>query len=321
MKRLLSWVLLATLSLAAASICRAEGEFKPLVGVVLSSVNNMTNKVGTLAQGNPAVTGGINAMKMAASAMGIDTAAPCGAFVTTDKDGQAVSCTFLPISKVEAYVAVLKKAPIVESLDLDEGVYAGKNKDGSEFFVQQKGKWVYRADNREVLSNVPADPVKLFGNLPTKFDVAEKIFPANVTVDVCHKWLDRLQQQLKARQEGMPEGADAQMAMLFMAAKLALPAWVATVNQAEDAFLGLLIDQSSNRVRLDVEIKAANGTALADRFALWQQGKTKFGGFVMPEAAVSANWQRGMADDEVAGIKNAMAGVRASFLPGFDRHR
>ena len=30
----------------------------------------------------------------------------------------------------------------------------------------------------------------------------------------------------------------------------------------------------------------------------------------MPEAAVSANWQRGMADNEVAGIKNAMAGVR-----------
>ena len=84
-------------------------EFKPLVGAVLSSVNNMTNKVGTLAQGNPAVSGGINAMKMAASAMGIDTAAPCGAFVTTDKDGQAVSCTFLPISKVEAYVAVLEE--------------------------------------------------------------------------------------------------------------------------------------------------------------------------------------------------------------------
>ena len=119
-----------------------------------------------------------------------------------------------------------------------------------------------------MLSNVPADPVKLFGNLPTNNSTRpKKIFPANVTVDVCHKWLDRLQQQLKARQEGMPEGADAQMAMLFMAAKLALPAWVATVNQAEDAFLGLLIDQSSNRVRLDVEIKAANGTALADRFA------------------------------------------------------
>ena len=255
MKRFVSWVLAVAVSLAAASNCRADlpGDFKPLAAVVLSSVDNLANKLGNLAlaSSNPAMPRAIDSMKMGASAFGIDLAAPCGAFVAADKEGQPIFCAFLPIGNVGAYVAFLEKLPTVDSLELDDGVYAGKIKDGPEFFVQQKGKWVYTANNREVLANVPADPAKLLGDLPKRFDLAVKLFPANVTAEVCQKALDRFQEQFKAAQEAMPEQMVAQAAQRFKEAKLALPGMVAKINEAEDAFAGLLIDPGSNRVRLE----------------------------------------------------------------------
>jgi hypothetical protein len=308
-------------SLAAASACRADGEFKPVAAVVFASIDNWVNKANATGQlsNNQAASQAIDRLRSIASTLGLDPSLPtAGAFVVADKGGQATFCAFVPIKNIEACIAFLKKLPTIESVDLDEGIYEVRNKDGSGFYLQPKGKWIYRANSRETLANVPADPLTLLGELPKRFDAAVKLFSQNVSVEFCRKLVDRCQEQFKPGQEGASEEIPAWVAGLFTIAKWELPRFVAKVNEAEEAIAGLVIDPVANKVRVDIEIKAGNGTALADRFALWQPAQTKFGGFLMPEAALCANWTGSIADDDVAAFKTWLAEMRGKFTAGLE---
>ena len=178
MKRFVSWTLSAAVLLAAASACRADEEFKPLVAVFASGLENVGNKVSTVCQSAASpFRDGSRGQSGRCILCGQNMTAPCGEFVVGDKEGQAAFCVFFPISNVEGYVAYTEKSPNIDSLELNEGVYEGRSEGRRRVLragEREMGLWAGQPRHARQRT---ADPLKLLDDLPKRFDVGVKIFP------------------------------------------------------------------------------------------------------------------------------------------------
>ena len=167
-------------------------------------------------------------------------------------------------------------------------------------YAQQKGKWAVIADNKEHLSAAPADPLKLLGEMPKNYDLAVRLSAKNAPPQYREQVLTMLRAGVEMGMVQQPNESDDEYAMRVHATKQSLQRITDFVNDLEDVMLGWNVDPSASTTHLDFELTAQSGTKLADQFAQMKPAKTDFAGFLMPEAALSANWAGTLSDADVA---------------------
>ena len=314
MKRFLSWTLSAAVLLAAASVTRADEEFKPVAAVVVTGLENVGNKIGALCQlANAPVPRWFEAHKTDGLSSGADLNAPSGVFVVGDKEGQATPCAFFPISNVEGYVAYIKKARIPSpSSSTKESTRAGQRRASissssrkANGFIGQVAARCWPCAGRSVEVARRSSQSLRRGGEAVSQEHHQGLLPKIARSRTAAN------QGETGRDAGGSAGRNGEILRDEQTgtrgAELLLPALVAKINEAESAIAGVSADPGAGRVRLDVEIVASNGTPLADRFALVKPGPTSFAGFLLPEAALGANWTRSLGDDEVLQAKGLLA--------------
>ncbi len=318
MRKLLLSILAAAVMLGAVVCTPAQAEMKPFLTVSFAGYDKLMTSIGVFGRlgGNPDMGKGLEFMlqmmggPLAGKALSsIDKTQPWGMVMLTDGQ-QTGSYGFIPVSDLKQLVeTVQKSSPMGQGIKLNNDVYEIESS-GQTVYAQQKGKWAVIADKKEQLSAVPADPSSLLGDLPKNYDLAIRLSAKNAPAPYREKLLTWLRSGFEM---GMAQGAnepDEQYALRKHTAKQGFQRTTDFLNDLEDVMLGWNVDPSASTTHLDFEMTAQSGTKTAEQFTQMKPGRTDFAGFLMPDAALAANWAGTLSQSDVAQAKENLATLR-----------
>lgn len=318
MKKLLLSMLAVTVLLATAGLCHAQGEPKPLVTVSFAGYDKLVADIGMIGKlgGNPNLSKQFEMLALmlpqgegSKGPLSLDTKQPWGAVVLSD--GQMPSAyAFVPVSDIKPMME-LAKAQAGKEIKAEGGIYQIPIS-GNVVFATQKGNWAFIASSKEQLAKVAADPVPLLGDLPKRYDLAIRASLKNMPAEYRAQLLAQLRAGAEVGMQQQAGESDDDYALRSNMAKQGIQQLTTLVNDMDSLSLGWNVDAKTKSTYLDLEITAQTNTKLAEQFAQAKPGKTKFGGLLLPGAAITFNSISALGDSDVAQAKAGLATLRSS---------
>src|SRR5208283_665481 len=112
---------------------------------------------------------------------------------------------------------------------------------GPAVYMKAIGKWAVLTDQRENLADAPADPLKLLGDLPKRYDLAVCLSVRNAPKE----YRDMAIAQLQAVPEGglpqLPDESDDHYAARVDATRYVVQGITAMVNELDTVLLGVSV--------------------------------------------------------------------------------
>ncbi|MDX1947458.1 MAG: hypothetical protein SFU86_18800 [Pirellulaceae bacterium] len=304
---------LATLALLAP-VALLAAEPKPVAVISMASVDETLADVGYLTT----VTGMEDAGKMvrlfgAALTSGMDKKRPAGAFVVP-LAGEFPTVAFIPVTDLKQLLTIHKEY-IGEPSDEGDGVQkVGLSRTA---FIKEQNGWVFIAESKDHLVDLPADPSKLLGDLPTRYNLAGKVLVQNIPQEFRQMVIDEIK-------FGLERGLDAPAIgrgdrdSIEQAARTSLAQIERYLNEAEEVSLGWAIDAPTRRTYIDINVIAREGTALAKQMSQQTAMKSNFAGLKLPQASVTINIATKVAEADLAQIKGMIGGIREQLTRRID---
>ena len=336
-KTWLSTVLVALLlgaAAAAPALADSSSAAKPLAVVAFSGYNGLKENVayvGRLA-GNPNLAVGLEVVLQLAMKnqplKGLDKDRPWGAVLFLDEEKFAQGTrqpdqllrfyAFLPVTDLKGLLQVLEPA-VGPAKDAGNGALELKNKEGKPFYVKQVNDWAIFSDHAERLAAPPADPMKLLAGLSRQYDLAIRLNPSNVPVEIRKMVLAgiqaKAQEDLKQPHEN--ETAD-ELAGRKIISERVLRAITRAIDEIDQLTLGWSLDQKAEKTCLDLVVTALPGSQIAHDFAALGQAKTDFGGFLLPDAMLAGNWTRTSSTADAAELVKVSDLLRKKVLTNIE---
>jgi hypothetical protein len=283
------------LALLVSTAVRAQEltgqEPKPIVTVAFSGYGDLIsdlNFVGNLA-GNPQLGAALDMMAMMGTGghefKSLDRSKPWGALVFADGPEIRV-LGFVPMANLEELKTILEAyAAEVEQAD---GVLTASIND-QDVSLKSEGGWVFLSNQADVLGNLPKDPASALRGLEKSYNLAVRLDVQNLPQMLREMLMDGLQLGLQAGMEQRSGESDEAYALRAKMARQSVEEFRKAINELDAIQLGLAIDEKVPSVYLDIEVTAQAGTETARQIMAPNDVKTGFGGFVVPDAAVSYN--------------------------------
>jgi hypothetical protein len=216
---------------------------------------------------------------------GVDKTKPSGLLVLpSGTDFQAVA--FIPVTNLKLLLEVHKEQ-VGEPKDIGGSILEiGTDR---KAFVKEQAGWAFVAERKELLNVVPSDPTQLLGDLPSKYNIAGRVFVQNIPAELRKAAIDQMKAGMEAAtkaqpmQPGAPDPAQMQALMQVYTQQMER-----LINETDEVTAGLVVNPAGKSVNLEFSLSAKDGTDLAKRMALQTNLKSSFGGIALPEAAFSA---------------------------------
>jgi len=320
--------LVVALLLGASSPLVAQSELskdaKPLVAVSFSGYDQFfadLELIGKLSD-NPDLAKGLEAMlklfTRSRGLEGLDKARPWGAVLQTDGQNHGAH-GFIPVTDLKKLLAVLEPF-IGKAKDVGDGVFKIKTKK-KPLFIQQKGDWAFFADSADLLRYAPVDPLALVGQLKQHYDLAVRFYVSNAPSQVREEFIAKAKENVKRDLQRKPGENDQEYAVRKTVGERMGRTVLAMAKELDEVTIGWALDHEAEKTYLDVTMTAVEGTGLARQFA--QMGKTRsnFGGFHLPDAAVTGSWtgRTSVSQEDVAGIATIFDAVRTKAFSDIER--
>lgn len=291
-----------TLKIYNSGTFAANAEAQPIVIVSFAGYDNLKSNINVIGRlgGNPTMADGLESMLKAITQgkglAGLDAKRPWGVVVMSDGQMGFPTYGFLPVTDLKQLIDAAKTNPkLAKKIKPKDNGYEFKGDRGMLLQIEQKGDWAIVTYRNEKAANAPADPLKLFGDLPKKHDLAVRILVKNIP--------DFVRQMFVSQFQNMP-GANKETIQEFSA----------LAKDLDEVLIGWRIDQSTSKCYLDLDVTAKTGTKLADELAIVKPGKTQFAGLQMPDAAVTVIRTVAITDTGVAKAKKTMTAFHKSFV-------
>ncbi|QEG40710.1 hypothetical protein [Roseimaritima ulvae] len=266
----------------------SEAASQPVAVVSLSGVAALGDAAIFLsdAAGQPAA-GGMFATMARGFTTGIDPQRPMG-LVVNMKDGAPAPLLFVPSDDISKFLQRMEgQLGPAEKLEDDPDtlvIAAG----ASLLYIKQSGKWAFAAQNRELLKDLPADPLKLLGGLDKTYDVAVRVNVQQVPVDQRNMLIGALKQgfQQGMARQAAGSGADAEAAAEAQrVAEASLQQLEDEIENTETLMFGLSVDTERARTFIDLVSTAVEGSETAEIYTNTFALPSKFASVISPDAA------------------------------------
>ena len=200
-------------------------------------------------------------------------------------DGPPGVSGFIPVDDIEALLDVVTAFADVES-DGDNS-YTIQLDNGLAINVKEKGGYAFFASRPDLLDGLPAEPEKMLGDKPSKYNLALSINPQEVPQSLRDQALDtikegsmqtlnQLDEELKDIQR---QNLEAQMRQFEM-----------LLNDSKSLMIGMTADAENKKLYTDFEFVAQADSELAKKTNESKPTKpTRFSGFLMQNAALNFN--------------------------------
>ena len=280
--------MLLSIATLIPSQVRAQSEAKPAVVISIANLDEQLKDVKYLltASGFPELNflakAGIKGY-----AEGVDFSRDAGVALHFEGENTTPSVSgFVPVEDLEILLDSVSGIAEVEENE-DEDYYTITTPDGTEIRVEEKGGYALFATKPELIKTLPAEPAKMLGDNPTKYNLAFTVYPQHVPQSLrdlaldtikegSMQTLDQLDEDL---QEAQRQNLKTQMAQFEM-----------LLNDSESIQIGMTADADNKKLYTDVEFLAKAGSDLAKKMDQTKATEpSRFTGFLMPNAAMNFN--------------------------------
>ena len=303
-KSLMMGLLLSIATLLPSQV-RAQNQPEPAIVISIANMDEQLKDVKYLltASGFPE----LNFIAKAAIkgyADGVDFSRDAGValYFKGEETTPAVS-GFIPIEDLELLLDSV--AGIAEVEENKDDSYTIVMPDESEIHVKEKGGYALFGTSPELLKSLPAEPAKMLGDNPTKYNLAFTVYPQHVpqqlrdlaldTIkDGSMQTLDQLDEEL---QEAQKKNLESQMRQFEM-----------ILNESETFVIGMAADADNKKLYTDIEFIAQAGSELAKKSNSSKATQpSRFSGFLMPNAAMNFHVNGKMPEAEGATYSTLLA--------------
>ena len=313
-------VLLATSSAAPAEAQQPAGTGPKTVLVVsISGFDAISKDLQLIAQaaGQPEIAAPLMLLGPQVG-QALDVTKPWGAVVQLD--GMAFRVFgFVPATDLQKALALVQ--PLTGGAGIPEpdadGVYQIEAQ-GQTLYVVQKGSWAYLSNDKDSLSEVPADPIPLLDGLNESYAVAVRAMVENVPKMWRDQGLMLVQMGLDQGNQPLPGETPEQQAIRKRTMERSKEELARMINETAAVQIGLGAEPQSQAVRLDIEITATEGSSLAADYALAGEAKSDLTGFYLPQAALTALMASTMAESDAAQLEDMIDTYGSKALEDLD---
>lgn len=331
MKKILLPLLAAALLLGSLSLWAAPAqgakELKPVAVLSLSGYDELLGDiefVGKLSD-NPDLAKGLEAMlklfTKSQGLAGLDKARPWGAVVQTD--GQRLTgleYVFLPVTDLKKLLSVME--PFVGKAEEDEdheGVFKIEGKKKPLYVKEKQGGWAFVAHKPETLDHTPADPLRVLRGLAEQYDAALRLHVANMPEKLRQEFIAKMEENAEKNFEQGPGEPDEHYAVRKKVSEQMLASMTRVMGDLDQVTVGLTLDHDVGKAFLEVSLTAVKGTESARQIAKLRPAKSNFAGFLLPGAALNANWAGQLPEAKIAMINTMVEAVREQAFRDIDK--
>lgn len=286
-----------TMMISAVAPARAADEVQPAVVVSIAGVDEILGDIGYLTSSAGAPEVG-NFVKLIAGqfTQGLDAKKPAGVYMTFVND-EPISVGFLPVKNLDLVLGNLKDQ-LGEPEDLGDGVLELGSDRPQPMYLKKQGDWAYFSNQQGSLSDLPADPAKLLGELPASYDIAVQVHVRNIPA---HMRDLAIAEMKKGFERGMENQLDEQpnREIVEKLGRNSLESITMLVEGGEQILIGLNVDQESGSTYIDVSMTAVEGSELAKQIATSHGVKSQHTGFLLPDAAANLHYATRIADRDI----------------------
>ncbi|MEN6406371.1 MAG: hypothetical protein ABFC77_07865 [Thermoguttaceae bacterium] len=321
MRRLLCSLALVVWSLTASGVCSAaDTEPKTLAVVSFGGYQKLINDVATVGRlvGSPNLGKQLEMMALmlpqgegSQGPLAMDPKRPWGLVVLAG-DPIPTAYAFLPVADLKPLIRLFE-AQSGREIKKEKGVYQIPT-EGRLLYAAQKGDWAYIADSEKQLDHVVADPAPLLGDLPSRYNLAARVFFPNLPKEYRDQILAILRAGTESSLQQKPGANDEEYALRLGMARRSAEQLTMFVSDMDDLVLGWNVDPKTKTTYLDLHLAARPGTKLAEQFSEIKLGKTQLAGLAPSDATVSFNSVGAMSDAQAAQAKNSLADLRKSVV-------
>ncbi len=287
----LAWAMLLGIAMLGTSEARAADV--KLVGVAChSGYDGMKADLDLLAEiiGRPELgkmaDGMIALATQGRGIQGLDKTRPWGVLVGTD--GEHVGgCAFVPVTDMKAVMGLLKSMAKDKVKEGEGGLYevTGPKK---ILYVQEKHKgWAFIVDDPALLEYVPANPVEALAGLNEQYSVAVRLYPANMPEAVRKDMAEKAKKHAERHMKRRDCENDQQFEARQIIARHIRKHMVIGAKDLEEMTVGWKLDSSERKAVLEATFVSKEGSQTAKFLAPAAETHTAFGGFALPDAALT----------------------------------
>jgi len=303
--------------LPLSSLAEAQGK-PPLIVVSVASVDHLLGDLNFLAQaGGGGETGRQIVMLANALTARLQKDKPIGLHASILENGQPSLFAFLPVKDLPLLLATLKDQ-VGEPKEVDGGLLEIASDKPMQFYLKQKGGWVFASETKQNLQTVPDDPTALLDGLHKKYALAVRVNVHAIPQETRNMAVTQMRQGFA---EGM-KSRELDLRSQLVAEKLGknwLKMLEMLVQDAGQVTLGLDIDAKTRKTMLEAELTALEGSALASQFAPGRDVPSSFAGFLSRDHAASLHLNFTSTSEDIDSLLAFVALVREVGLEGLDK--
>ena len=305
MKRLTTTML--ALVMAVMFAARTQAEMKPLVVVSVAKYSELASDIDYLG----ALGGEQGASNRLAALMELmlnvrpsdllNVDLPVGIVVGVDND-QFRNVAFIPAKDPDKVFGIIQGLAGVAPEDAGGGVKKFSAPNGMNVFVKSSGDWLYAAQAMDDLTELPADPTSIFGELADSYDLGIRAYLQNIPAEYREEALDGLMEGMQGFGVAGPE------------LEMQIAAMKQLFDELDQLTIGLNIDPADKSIYLDLSMSAVPGSSLARQMAASDNLTTRFGGFTRDDALLSMSAVGRMTEADIQAAKSQMAQIRQTMI-------
>jgi len=217
---------------------------------------------------------------------GLDRGRPWGILVGTDGHDFG-GCLFVPVSDLAKLMDTAKKMAKDKIEGPDDGVYEVHGR--KTVYVQETHKgWAFVVDDPAIFQYVPKDPAKELGGMNKEYDLALRLFPANVPEEHRQKIAAKMRECAKKMAARCKDKDEHRAAIRKIIGKKMFRDWMQFAGDLEEVTIGWNLDEKTPQGVLEVSLVCQKGTPSAKFLAGADKIRTAFGGVELDDALVTA---------------------------------
>lgn len=265
------WSALALLALGAmqTSAVATAAESKPVAVVSFAGYDALKKDVGFVGElaGMPelaqAAEGLLAIVTRAQGAAGLDKTKPIGAAVFLSEESKPSGYLFIPVDDVDKLLDVLQDV-VTDVEDQGEGYSSFKTKRGPTLTMRETKGWVFVSLSKDFLTDVPADPTTLLGDLPKTYDLAVKLNVGNVPEPLIQLAIQQIRVGAEQAMKKAP-AQDDEAAEAFRKAftESSIESLTQAIQDLQSYTFGFAIDDKTRSAYLDIQVDMKDGSPLA----------------------------------------------------------
>ena len=232
---------------------------------------------------------------------GVDSTRPSGVLLYMDEGAEQPSAVgFVPVEELDDLLDTLSGFAEVDEGDDYTTIITD---DGNEILIKQVGNHAFISDKAEMFERIPdVPPASLLGDLPTRFNVAARLFGQEIPKSLRDKAISTIKEAYEQQLEQLASGDEdsAQAELQRASYEMNMKQIEDLVQETDQLAIGMLIDEENKTLSSEIEIIGTENSTLAKRAAAnMTPEKSLFTGFALPDTAFTAISRTNLIQEDI----------------------